>query len=353
MTSVSASTLLKAGVDIIESCTGLNRLKSYTLICYAGLSYTLQHLPQCPTLVLFGGMSTGKTTALDILSEIAVNSPSGYEPLRIIEHPTSPVLRDCMDSNPIVIVQEADTVDEALIKSRYERFVHRTNRMTGMKTTAPVNQGLFGALALHKREPFKDPATESRCIVLNTVKKEYTQIKRYQKGTLGILPPILNPLASVFPASQVHNLPAGRPAYNWGLLDLIAQILPFQEPNWIQYKDQRIKEDTETTSQGQDEEPTSLVWSQITEISVVYPVDKPPFYSLHRGRIPIQELRDKLEAKGHEFSSWQLGQLIRNIGFETKKQGGTMYVYPKSLDNIIKIGKVIRVEDELMNWYKP
>lgn len=351
--TTSALTLLKAGVDIIESCTGLNRLDSYTLICYAGLSYSLQHLPQCPTLVLFGAMSTGKTTALEILSEIAVNSPHGHEPMRMLEHPTSAVLRDCMDDNPIVIVQEADKIDEALVKGRYERYIHRTNRMTGMKTIAPVNQGLFGILALHKRDPFTDPATDSRCIILNTKVKDSTQVKRYRKGTLGILPPILDPLSSVFPASQIYNLPAGRPAYNWGIIDLVAQTLPYQEPGWITYKDERVKTDIQTTTQGQDEEPAALIWGQITEISVVYPIAGPPFYSLFKGRIPIQDIRDRLNTKGYEFSSWQLGQIVRNIGFEMKKQGGTIYIYPKSLDNIIKVGKVIGVEDELMSWYKP
>ena len=159
---------LQSLVELIQRTTSLNQNQATTLINFAIATYGLEQLGIFPILVFSGTGGTGKTTLLNILEQLSCN------PINIGGKLSGPGLRDSLNTDTTVLIDEADDMDEKWLIKRYSRqsAQHSVKRSVGDGGWVSEQLNLFGATALHRRLPFKDPAVLSRSIVIPTRKKK-------------------------------------------------------------------------------------------------------------------------------------------------------------------------------------
>ena len=154
-------------VQLIQSTTGLDGNDSRTVAYFSIATHALPNLEKFPLLAIYGPTSTGKTTLLLIIKQLS------YQAVKINGNETKAVLRDKFLSETTAWIDEADAIPEELLVNRYSRdsaeiVVNRSTQRGWSQET--IN--LFGATALHRRTPFKDPAILSRSITVNSRHKD-------------------------------------------------------------------------------------------------------------------------------------------------------------------------------------
>lgn len=338
----ATDTAVQEGIANIVGSTGLSPHSARILILYSGLTYTMTKLDQFPILVIKGPTETGKSTSMAIASELCSNVQE------FIAQPTKAVLRDSLKENTTVFIEEADHIDEGLLTSRYSKDSPLpVNRPMGNNTFMRQSLQLFGATIMHRRLPFVDPATESRALTIYTVPKATSEVSRYIRGSILELRPFLQESANAFPIHSIPTLPAGRAEYNWGLLRLFNLQFP-SDPSWTEYIDLQISTQQETTLRGREEEPAAKVWSAIVQIAFEYyeGFDLP---KVVKHRFLLKDVVRAVAEGGVMYDSWQIGQVVRQIGFEVKNARGRQWIYPHSLEHIKEIGRNLHIDDELLN----
>ena len=152
-------------MNLIQSSVGLDYDQAKLIVYYAICTYGMTELEKFPILAFYGPAATGKATLLRILLELA------YRPTWIDGKVTKAVLRDRLTLDTTALIDEADGIDEGWLLNRYSRQSSSTDvnrQLTSTSTYKAKQQNLFGATALHRREPFKDSATLSRSISVDT-----------------------------------------------------------------------------------------------------------------------------------------------------------------------------------------
>ncbi len=333
--------LLQDSITLITNATGLAYQAARTLILYTGLTYLLTQLDQCPIMVIKGPTETGKTTSMLIAQELVYNAEE------IISQPTKAVLRDSMKENSTLFIEEADLIDEGLITNRYDKSNPLPiNRSMGNGAFMRHSLHLFGATILHRRRPFIDPATESRCLTLYTTPKDTADIKRYTRGTILELRPLLKEWSSSFPFYAISSLPPGRAEYNWGLLRLFNLQLP-SDPEWDLFVHDQMTQAKQTTLEGREEEPIAMVWSAIAQLCLISPPEGFNTPTAVKNRILLTDIGKAVEAEGISMNGWQIGHLARQMGFDVLRVRGHQWVYPRSVALIRQIGINLGIDDEL------
>jgi len=143
----------------------LDHNQAKTIVHYAIMTYGLPNLRKVPILSVYGPAGTGKTTLLQILGELS------HAVVHIDGKVTGPMLRDRLRPDTTALIDEADGVHEEWLVNRYSRDSAQTDVNRQRESRAGFRQqklDLFGATALHRRVPFKDPAILSRSIAVNT-----------------------------------------------------------------------------------------------------------------------------------------------------------------------------------------
>lgn len=334
--------VIQESIDNICGSTGLSPHSARTLILYSGLTYTMSKLDQFPILVIKGPTETGKSTSMTIASELCCNVEE------TISQPTKAILRDSLKENTTVFIEEADHIDEGLLTSRYSKDSPLpVNRNMGNGMFMRQSLQLFGATIMHRRMPFIDPATESRALTIYTVPKDQKIISRYIRGSILELRTLLKESAATFPIHAIPTLPAGRAEYNWGLLRLFSLQFP-SDSSWIEYVDLQISTQRETTLRGREEEPAAKVWSAIAQIAFEYyeGFDLP---KIIKHRFLLKDVVKTVSEGGIMYDSWQIGQIVRQIGFEVKNARGRQWIYPHSLEHLKEIGRNLNIDDELLD----
>ena len=337
----ATDTAVQEGIANICGSTGLSPHSARTLILYSGLTYTMAKLDQFPILVIKGPTETGKSTSMLIASELCCNV------IETISQPTKAVLRDSLKENTTVFVEEADHIDEGLLTSRYSKDSPLpVNRNMGNGTFMRQSLQLFGATIMHRRVPFIDPATESRALTIYTIPKAPATVSRYIRGTVLGLRSFLQESANAFPIHSIPTLPAGRAEYNWGLLRLFNLQFP-SDPSWTTFVDEQISTQQETTLRGREDEPAAKAWSAVAQLAFTYYEgwDTP---AVTKQRILLKDVVDAISEDGIRYDSWQVGQMIRQMGFEVKRARGRQWIYPGGVDHVKEIGRSLNIEDELL-----
>ncbi len=332
---------VQEGIANIVGSTGLSLHSARTLILYCGLTYTMAKLDQLPILVIKGPTETGKSTSMLIAGELCNNTQE------IISQPTKAVLRDSLKENTTVFVEEADHIDEGLLTSRYSKDSPLpVNRPMGNGSFMRQSLQLFGATIMHRRVPFIDPATESRAITIYTLPKNPSDVSRYIRGSILNLRPFLKESADIFPFHAIPTLPAGRAEYNWGLLRLFNLQFP-PDSTWTEYVGDQISTQQETTLRGREDEPAAKAWSAVVQLAFTYyeGFDQP---TTVKQRIMLKDVVDAISEEGIRYDSWQVGQMIRQMGFEVKRARGRQWIYPGNLEHVKDIGRNLNIEDELL-----
>lgn len=332
-------------IGLVRQTTGLDENQAKTVVYYATATYALLKLDRFPILAIYGPLGTGKSTLLEILQQIAYDTP---DELLSAAKVSGPVIRDKLKDGGTALIEEADGMDEQWFIKRYAKasaYMTVNRPMFSSKEEAvlgylPKQINLFGATVLHRRKPFKDPAVLSRSIVIKT---------RYQEG--GVLPldpgsfqPYAKPLEAIALELDWETEKANaqdRILDTWQPLLLVANHIA--DSNWCTYANGQMGKARTELTQGQEEEPSQAVFSALLTVSLTDDFER---LEDPQDRVLLSKVAEELQKRGMNLTSWQVGQILRDLGFETKKVGGRQVVLTGGTEYLIAVGKALGIEDE-------
>ena len=319
---------------LIQAACGLDLNQAKSITYYAVATHGLPHLRIFPALFLQGAPATGKSTILDILEQLT------YQPKRLDGSLSKAEFRDSLNDSPTVLIEEADQVNERQIRNRYSRSTSKMSvkreRREGWESE-PLDT--FGATVLHRRHPFKDPAVQSRAITVRTRKAEGPFNANLNE--IGQLHDQLAGLAEAVPWENVSQYGGDRIRDSWAPLLLIARH--FEDEEWVAWAEGQIVQADATLNAGQEEEPPQLVFSAIMHLALVNGGDT---HMQPDDRVTVSDIAKALSDRAGKYNSWQIGDIVRNLGFEVRKAGGTQYVYIGGAERLVAIGAELGIEDE-------
>ena len=295
--------LLYPSVMAVQMASGLDDNVAKACVYYAVGTYGLEQLETYPILVLLGPAGTGKSSAMQVMKQLA-NRPI-WLPTRL----TKASLRDELGNakNATAFIEEADNVDEEIIANRYSRETAKT----GVKRTVPpggwvdTKVDYFGATVLHRRQPFKDLAISSRSIAVRT----RNRLGNYQIPNVD--ESYRENIRKLWEQAKEHlsrYQSSSRAGDVWKLL--IAVAITVGDSEWLAYALGEVTKATESLRFGQEFEPEQAVVSAIIGHS-------------EKEMVALFSIREWLKREYNwQPSAWTLGDIIRNLGFEVKTSHG-------------------------------
>lgn len=197
-----------------------------------------------------------------------------------------------------------------------------------------MEEDLFGATALHRRIPFKDVAILSRSIVVTTRPQPGSARTPFKPESFSPLAEKLKELAMGMDWQAVKEQASDRITDTWVPLLEVAAWLGDEE--WTTYAVTQMEKAATNLSLGQEEEPTQAVFSELLAIAV--------YGGKVRERVEIKTIAEGMCSP--KLNSWQVGDLLRGMGFKTKKTGGKQYVLTGGEDKLVEVGKALGIQDE-------
>ena len=158
-------TFLEPYYKAMTTASGLTDEEARLCVTYAIVTHL--DFDRIPALVFRGALGTGKSEALEQLAKMC------NEPKEIKSH-TRASLRDALNNCKTAIIDEADNIDEALIRDRFAKsagIVHY-KKLIRRGIWQDMTAITFGASILTRRIPIADTALRSRCIIIETKNKE-------------------------------------------------------------------------------------------------------------------------------------------------------------------------------------
>ena len=316
----------------LAEATGLDQLSARTALYWAGATYGVAKLNLFPILAIRGPMGTGKTTVLEILRAVAHEPGDG---LIAGQKTTYAALRDKMASTATIMVDEADSIHEELFLARYSKTSAGIDLKTasGSRDWDLLAVNVFGATAVHQRQPFQDAAVESRAIVLKTVPK--AEITPMDGVRLTELRRLLQSVAREVDWSAA-KFGYSRERDTWEPLLLVARSVGDEE--WLTYAKQRIADATDALLKARNYEPLQLAYLALLRLSISDD-------GTVGERVELAHVRTALEADGGDFNSWQVSRLLQDAGLTVDPKGGRTWVYTGGEDNLKSIGRELNIED--------
>ncbi len=322
--------LLSPLVELIQRTTGLDENQAKTVAYFALATHGLPKLQKFPILTVYGPAGTGKTTLLTVLQQVV------YEPVWLDGKVSKAELRDSLGLDTTALIDEADNVYEQWLVNRFSRQSATTSvkreREKGWERE-PLN--LFGATALNRRRPFRDPAILSRSIVVTT-KLNRDGVQAFHEDVFKPLRQGLVEMAKDIEWEAANEYAeAGRTNDAW---EPLLWAAPLNDRTWQKYADSEKKKATAHLAASQEEEPTQAVYQALLALALQNNNNKP------HDRVLLSDLVAKVVSL--RLNSWQVGQLLRDLGFETKKAGGLQYAYSGGTDKLVSVGRELRIQDE-------
>ena len=318
---------------IISAC-GLDDNQAKTVVYWAIATHAIDKLQKMPILVITGPFGSGKSDLLNTIQQIC------YQPRPINGKVSNVVLRDKSEMHTTMVIEEADHVDEQLILQRYAKQTSNivVNRGNASKGYNPESLNIFGATVLHRRPPFKDPAVDSRSITIKTVLRQGNfSIPTLDRASLAAL-------ASQIDWSKIVPLPANRAGDTW--MPLFQAAVFCRDMDWIRYAAAELKKAIDSLSIGQGYEPSQLVVSKLVSLAISPDLNK------LKPRVPLQELTRTLKNDGNDLNPWQVGKILRGIGFNTKLSGGTNYIIIDKTQ-LLAIAQQLGIDDDALKQMTP
>lgn len=320
--------------EALSAQTGLDEPSAKTAMFYAVITHRTEELVNCPILVISGPSSTGKTTTLNALKLLV------KEPREIDGRNTPAVTRDELFEAHTAVVEEADDIDEKLLQARYAQGNPeiKINRAMGpgyIKTSASI----YGATILHRRKPFRDHATLSRAITLTTRPKSGDVTPFDPKAFEGMQLEI-DALAGVIPWSAIPPSTGGRVTDTWEPLMQVANELGDEE--WILWADEQVEAAKRVLSAGQAEEAQAIVFRTMLTLALGGSTDTS---AVPLERIQLSEIRHELAKEGIDYTAWQVGQVMEDLGLEKRQVGGQIWVYTDGAEQMVSVALTLGIED--------
>jgi hypothetical protein len=290
--------------------SGLDLQQAKTCAYYLVGSYGLPEFETYPILVFQGSLQTGKSQAMKIMSQVANN------PILLSTTPTKAVLRDKLGENTTAFIEEGDSVDEELISNRYSRI---TATASFKVATSPSvwrdgSAKFFGATVLHKRSPFKDPATGSRSILIKTIPRKGD----WEKDLLlkGVNHDGLKALWTEA-RNYLRDCPGrGRVGEVWQ--PLVAVAIALEDHNWIAHALREQERAAESLRFGQQFELDQAVISALLALK----------NETEDGQLlALSKIREWIYGEyDWRTNTWGIGSQLRQFDFMVKKSHGQQKV---------------------------
>lgn len=294
----------KVYVPAIMGASGITIEQAKTCLYYAVATYLIPNkLKIMPILAIIGPLSTGKTSLLNQLLTM-VNDPD------LILAESTPTLRDKLSKTTTACIEEGDTVDEELLIKRYDqntgKISYKVSYGGGIWRTRTIH--VFGATIIVRRLPFKNPATASRSIVINTEYREGDyKIRKFRK--------VSDNLEKKSQSVRVDKKPSQRIRNNWMPLQAVARAIGDAE--WLEYSEKEIRKDTRNLKGSQTFEPRQAVLMVMKE-----QFDSNPYEST----LLLSAIKNGLKSEFDvHLTIIQIKQICRELGFRTVSHAG----YPK------------------------
>lgn len=320
--------------NAITLACGLDINQAKTVVYWTIATHALDKLKMLAILVLQGVHGSGKSTLMALLGRIC------HSPVFIDGKVSKAELRDSLKLNTTALIEEGDNVDERLILMRYSRQTATTSVKRGSAsqgwTREPMN--LFGATVLHRRLPFRDAAVDSRSITIKTVYKPGSYSMPTLDGTA------LANIAACVDWSKTLSLPDGRAADTW--MPLFQAALYCKDSEFLQYALGELDKAIASLSVGQEYEPSQVVVSKLVSLAIT------PDLQQLKPRVSLQEITKALKNDGHDLNPWQIGKILRGLGFQTKLSGGTNYVYIDKA-HLLDVAKKLGIDDDFLKGMTP
>ena len=196
------------------------------------------------------------------------------------------------------------------------------------------NKDIFGATALHRRRPFKDPATLSRSIVIKTKK---TKVDAYLAEEFAEFAPVLADIAKHVTWNRVPEHGGDRIADTWAPLLVVNELFG---GDWESYANGQIKAAQDNLDLGHETEPSQAVYKAFLSLAIG---DDGKVLD----RVPPGSIAKALSDEDI-LSSYQVGVTLHDLGFVKMNRGGQAYIVTGGRDNLIAIGRGLGIEDE---WF--
>ena len=286
-----------------------------------------------PILTISGPTGTGKTTLLDVLRQISFEPPAQFINGGIVSRA---VLRDSFGAQPTALIDEGDEIPEDLLMARYSRrsSAIEVNRVHSEGGYRPRTTDVFGATAIHRRDPYKDPATLSRSIVIAT---KSSIVCGFSAKEFVRFAPIVERIAKRVDWKRAPELGTGRISDTWAPLLLIHQLFG---GDWGEYAAQHMKSANDNLGEGHETEPRQAVYKSL--LSLVMNDSGEVAERVLMGSV-AKNLSDD-----ESLSSYQVGQVPRDLGFSKHNRGGNIYIYSGGREKLTKVAQELGIEDELL-----
>ncbi len=323
--------------NAITSACGLDLNQAKTVKHWATATHGLEKLEIMPILVISGPYSSGKSTLISLIEKMC------YQPRPLDGEMSKAELRDKLEVNTTALIEEADKVDEQLILKRYARQTSGTSvkRGSGSLGWTSKEMKLFGGTVLHRRIPFKDPAVDSRSIFIKTVYKPGNYVTSKLDGS-----DLATIAAKVDWSKKIPVIQSldGRAVDTW--MPLFQAAVACNDTEWIAYGIGEVMKTIKNLKEGQGYEPNQVVVSKL--IALAYEESLVQF----KDRVALRAIEKGLKDDGVSLTSWQVGKILRELGFEVKTVGGTRYTIVNT-PHLLDVAKQLGIDDEVLKKMSP
>jgi energy-coupling factor transporter ATP-binding protein EcfA2 len=319
--------------ELLQTVAGLDHQQAKAVAYWALAAHAVKELQQFPMLAIRGAAGTGKTTILKTLNELCKGASPALVDGSVA---TVPIIREEMRDRRVMLIDEADRVSERLLIKRFDRAI--AAQKVNVKVAgewSKKDSSIYGATALHKRLPFRDHATTSRSVEIKTARKGKGEIRAATDDELTKAAAGLEALARSIDWKAARG--GGRIADTWAPLLHAARTL--SDEDWLAWADKEMMRADLALQQGAEEEPTGLVFSTFLRLAL-------GGGSEPAERVGLADLRKDLDGQGSNYTSQQVGALLRELGFDVRKVGGTTWAYTGGKQNLVAVGKVLGGQDD-------
>jgi len=286
-------------INGLLQATGLTDNEAKTVVYWAIATHGLNVFDCFPLLLVHGQPATGKSTILKLIGQLT-NA-------KFISTTTSAEFRDLLRRHPVVIIEEADHVNEGLLLNRYSRQTAQVDikQPTGRGDFISESWKYFGATGMHRRYPLEDLALQSRTITIHTKKKDRT----FNALSIGDMKAECRKLWDQAWENRIDYNPLSRTAINWRPLVIIAMHL--EDYEFMAYAAQQQQLAEKLLNEDGEFEPEQMLTDTLYDLT----------HELSKKNVYLIDIVNHL----NEIYRWKttpkrVAKLLRSMGYVIKRR---------------------------------
>jgi AAA15 family ATPase/GTPase len=285
--------VIRQGTEALMGASGINQEQAKTCLYYSVATYLLpDKLDTFPILAVIGAPGTGKSSLLTQLGKM-VKEP------KPIDAETASMLRDELDHTVTALIDEGDNLNESYLVKRYSKQTSEISyKVEAERGWRPQRANIFGATIIVRRIPFRDIATKSRAIAINT---------RYKPGNYYITENLdKEEIMKLAERAKLNLDVSERVKNNWMPLQAIA--LSVGDEDWLKSAEEQIKRDVASLMSMQGFNPSQAVIIVLRQEMLQQNVTMD---------VPLSKIREQL--KWHfdlKLRNQQIQQICQDLGFK-------------------------------------